>query len=58
MYSLRDLYFNFKETYKQTYESYWVPQKLPQIYTAIVYICNRKVAGIAVYICGNLWNAL
>ena len=25
-------------------EYYWVPHKLPQIYTVIVYICIRKVA--------------
>ena len=37
---------------------YWVPQKLPQIYTVIAYICIGKVAWFAVYICGNIWNAL
>ena len=37
---------------------YWVHNKLPQIYTVIAYICIGKVAWIAVYICGNLWNAL
>ena len=37
---------------------YWVPQKLPQIYTVIAYICIWKVAWFAVYICGNIWNAL
>ena len=30
---------------------YWVPQKLPQIYTLIAYICIGKVAWFAVYIC-------
>ena len=35
----------------------WVPQKLPQIYTVLAYICIGKVAGFAVYICGNIWNA-
>ena len=29
---------------------YWVPQKLPQIYTVIAYICIGKVAWFAVYI--------
>ena len=33
--------------------TYWVPQKLPQIYTVIAYICIGKVAWFAVYICGN-----
>ena len=33
---------------------YWVPQKLPQIYTVIVYICIGKVALFSVYICGNI----
>ena len=28
---------------------YWVPQKLPQIYTVIAYICIEKVARFAVY---------
>ena len=37
---------------------YWVPQKLPQIYTVIAYICIGKVAWFAVYICGNIWNTL
>ena len=32
---------------------YWVPQKLPQIYTVI--ICIGKVAGFAVYTCGKFW---
>ena len=36
---------------------YWVPQKLPQVYTVIVYICIGKVAGFEVYICANIWNA-
>ena len=39
-------------------ETYWVPQTLPPIYTVMVYICIGKVAGFAVYICGNIWNAL
>ena len=38
--------------------TYWVPQKLPQIYTLIAYICVGKVAWFAVYICGDIWNAL
>ena len=38
--------------------SYWVSQKLPQIYTVIVYICIGKVVWFAVYICSNLWNTL
>ena len=33
---------------------YWVPQKIPQIYTVIAYICIGKVARFAVYIRGNL----
>ena len=37
---------------------YWVPQKLPQIYTVITYNCIRDVAFFAVYICGNLFSAL
>ena len=37
---------------------YWVPQKLPQIYTVITFICIGKVAWLAVYIGGNIWNAL
>ena len=37
---------------------YWVHQKLPQIYTVISYKCVGKVAWFALYICGNLWNAL
>ena len=37
---------------------YWVPQKLPQIHTAIAYICIGKFSWFAVYICCNLWNAL
>ena len=36
---------------------YWVPQRLPQIFTVIMYIWIGKVAWFAVYICGNLWNA-
>ena len=35
---------------------YWVPQKLPQKYIVIAYICIGKVAWFAVYICGNIWN--
>ena len=38
--------------------TYWVPQKYPQIYTVIVYICIGKEVWFSVYICGNLWNAL
>ena len=30
-------------------------QNLPQIYTPILRICMGKVAGFAVYICGNIW---
>ena len=26
------------------YQTYWVPQKLPQVYTVIAYICIGKVA--------------
>ena len=33
-------------------------KKLPQIYTLIAYICILWVAWFAVYICGNIWNAL
>ena len=29
---------------------YWVPQKLPQIYTVMAYICIGKVAWFGVYI--------
>ena len=36
--------------------TYWVPQKLSQIYTVIAYICIGKVSWFAVYICGNIWN--
>ena len=36
---------------------YWMPQKLPQIYTVILYICIAEVAWFAVDICGNIWNA-
>ena len=35
-----------------------VPQKLPQIYAVIAYICIGKVAWFALYIFGNIWNAL
>ena len=41
-----------------TASRYWVPQKFPQIYTVIAYIFIGKVAWFAVYICGNVWNAL
>ena len=37
---------------------YWVPQKLPQIYTVIAYICIVKVAWFAAYIFGNLLVAV
>ena len=36
---------------------YWVPQKLPQIYTVIVYIFIGKVELFAVYNCANIWKA-
>ena len=39
-------------------DTYWVPQKLPQIYTIIVYICIGKVEWFSVYIGGNKWNNL
>ena len=42
----------------QTEKKYCVPQKLPQIYNAITYICIGKAASFAVYICGNILNAL
>ena len=29
---------------RNKYVKYWVPQKLPQIYTVIAYICIGKVA--------------
>ena len=35
-----------------------MPQKLQQIYIVIAYICIGKVAWFAVYICGDIWNAL
>ena len=35
--------------------TYWLPQKLPQIYTVIASIRIGKVAWCAVYICGNFW---
>ena len=35
---------------------FWGPHNLPQIYIVIVYNCIGKVAGFAVYICGNLWG--
>ena len=35
---------------------YWVPQKLPQIFTVIAFICIGKVEWFAIY-CGNTWNA-
>ena len=38
--------------------SYWVPQKLPRIYTVIAHICIGKVAWYAVYICGNICKIL
>ena len=34
---------------------YWVTQKLTQIRTVILRICIGKVAGFAIYICGNFW---
>ena len=40
------------------YLSYWVPQKLPQIYTIIAYICIGKIAWYALYICCKVWNTL
>ena len=36
--------------------TYWVPQKLPQIYTVIAYICIGKASWFEVYICSNTWN--
>ena len=36
---------------------YWVPQRLPHIYTVITSICIGKVAWLTVYICANIWNA-
>ena len=36
---------------------FWVPKKLPQIYTVISYTCIWTVACFAVYICGIIWNA-
>ena len=44
------------QTLIEKLRSYWVPQKLPQIYTVIAYICIEKVAWFEVYIYGNLWN--
>ena len=46
------------KTYSELIGNYWVPQKLPQIYSVIAYICIGKVTRFAVYICGNIWNAL
>ena len=37
---------------------YWVPQKLPQIWTVIVCICIGKVAWFAVYICAKYMKRL
>ena len=53
---LANQHLMFADIYSHS-ETYWVPQKLPQIYTVIVYICIEKVACFAVYICGNIWNA-
>ena len=30
--------------------TYWVPQKLPQMYTVILYICVGKIALFTLYI--------
>ena len=37
---------------------YWVPQKLPQIYTVIAYNCIGKVAWSAVYIFAVIYGTL